>query len=1587
MSWYDIPLRRPVATSMLFCALLFLGIAGWQRMPIELLPSIEGDNLYVSFMRLNSDPEVIEREILIPLEGKAGELPGLKETHGEITGSQGSLTFNFEAGTDVKIRQLELQRIATELLKTQPRGSFISVDAQDTSMISRFVMSIQVLGGEDIDTLRSFVDERIQPRIAAVKGVATVFVSGGAPEEVTVKVDPDQCSALGITTLSVSDTLTRSVQRLKFLGGLETNTNRTPVMLDGRPKGPYELNELRLTSEKPALIRHVAEVSKGTGRKDSLFRVNSKPSVGLFVLKEEGANLVELGRDLRARIHELRTEFKPYGIDFLIGMDGADIIEKQIDRLKKLAASGFLISLIILFLFIRRPGAVAVVAVSVPVSLLTAMAFLYIGGYTINIVTLIGLAVGIGMLVDNSIVVYEAIQRKLERGVDPDRAATEGVKITFKAIMAATATNAVVFLPVPFLIDNGTMRSVMALLAAGILIPLGASLLVAIGLVPLLSRKFSAPSALKQLEEVKRRKDQYAGLPSPDKWRELFSGLLKNSLRTPASWLIVILTAVIITVIVGLPWVLLGNRNQEARDADQVRLSIDVPSGDSLESISRSMYSLEQAAIKIEGVESVESFVQEKNSTLTIRFVEKAKRPRELTAELVRTRIREVTNTVKGFSIRAENSSGEGGNRQQGNSGMGSILGQGASEVIISGPETKPLLDLALLVKERLESIPEIGSQRAWVSTRTGPDEIHIIPDHKMLISLGLMSDQVFPMLRLLSREGTEMNAGMIEDDGKEIPIIVRSDEKETGNLSQKMENLRMYTSAGVIPLGLISDARKMPPPNVIQHHNGRRELRVSYTLSSNAPTTGPAREALNDEILSMIKAVNLPEGYVIDPPNNDETTSYLKRLGIPILLMLFVVLAVTFESLLMPVLVLLSAPLTIIGAVWALFFAGMTLVDPMAIAGVVVLMGVMVNPAILLVDRIQKRVLFSNWSAGAAAIAAVRERSRPVLMTTCTTIAGLWPLAIATGTENEIWPPFAVVVMGGLVTSSLLVLLFIPIGFVFLNRIDRIFGRLGPLITVWWIGATAIIMTPLIYFEIITTMTWQVTTTLLVASVFLGVFVLIFRKPELPNPSPDMSVEVRFLHKTYGRPGPVGRAWRAGEHFAERVLARGGKPFLTSDTIQPIVTTLVLLSGVSYLSFTLISTWWRVVFSFAGAVILVRLLSLIRKLRGKCDEKGNPYPGGIENLMAFLVPWIVLILIGLFYYLAPVTVGIKPRIALFPMMLLILLILFIQMGRKTAKDLAGGMIHKKLEMGLLYRIKTLWQSLARAIFGLDLPRDEHAALINIHFSAHQGMIGFLGPNGAGKTTLLRSLAGILEPTTGTITIGGVLLKKIRKYLANWVGYLPQDFGLPNNLTGREYLEYFALLYRIDERDKIIERVNFLLGEVGLADQADKRIGDYSGGMRQRVAVARTLLRLPPVIIVDEPTVGLDPKERIRFRNLLTRLAETRIVLFSTHVVEDVAVACDRVIVLSKGKKVFDGEPGLLASVAKGKTWEMRIREGEEENLPENAIVVDQVPEAGGIYNIRILHQESPSPDAKPVTPNLQDGYLQLVGTRKKRVV
>jgi multidrug efflux pump subunit AcrB/ABC-type multidrug transport system ATPase subunit len=1605
VSVFAIPVRRPVATAMFFLGVVLLGVIAWQKLPVELLPPLEGNRLFVNFLRPGSEPEVVEREILLPLAARASELPDVEETRGELRGPGGTFNVRFDPRTDLKVRELELRRLAAELAREQPQGTFIDVSATDLSLASRFAMVVSLSGRSDVNVLRTIADEEVEPRLAAVPGVSQVFVAGGAPREITVHIDPDRCALLGVDPGLVASALRRSVGRLRYLGGVEDEAGRTSVILDGRLPGLSTLENIRLVPERPVLLRHVAEVERGTGRRQSVSRVNGESSVAMIVFKDEGSNLVRLGEDLRRRLDELTVELGDLAIHFTISFDGAELVEERLDRLKTLGASGFLIALLVLFLFLRHWRAVAVVGVAVPVSLLVALALLFLAGQTLNLITIFGLAVGIGMLVDNSIVVYEAVQRRLERGSAPDKAAEEGVRRTVRAILAASLTTIVVFLPVTFIeFEDAFLRGFLRIMTLAIILPLVGSVIVAVGLVPLLARRLAAPAALARMKRMRRRREGLGGLRPPDRALEVFSGMLVAALRRPALWLTGVGAAVLVTVVVALPWVAFSSLNQEAPEANPVQLAVEIPSDASLDNSVELIARLEESVQRFDGVERVESYLQEANSlingSLTVYLKPKKERPEDIDAARVRSVLRAAARKINQEQAGAEvvirnpgDTSGGGGGGGDGGDGAARLTGGAPSEIVVSGPEVERLKSLAVDLQARLGSISEIDSIR--VSGRPAQKELRVLPQQTLLTAFGLTADQVLPALAVVRREGLEMRIGYTDTDGEEIPLTVRR-EPDRRNAQRQLADLRVATAAGVLPISATSDVRRMQPPNTIMHHNGRRELSVYYRFGRGAPQTGPGREELEARISRAVQEVHRPPGYTVETPKGDEAIDWFKRILIPAILLLYAVLAITFESLTLPILVLVALPLTVLGATWALVFTG-TPFGPMAIVGTVSLIGLTVNPAILLVDRMQQRVRFAAASGGAAALAAVRERVRPVLLTSATTVAGLWPLALVTGEANEIWPPFATVLMGGLLTSTLLTLLVIPVGFVILNRLDRLFGRLGPWIMIGWVGSTAAVMTPLIVGGLIVTLTWKLITTVLVAALLLASIVLLLRRPERPEPEATDGppvLEVRNLKKIYGAPGPVGYAWRLPSLFAKKVLARGGTPFDPGDARERIPALAALVVGAGYLATIVQTPFWRLVFLFAAVIFATALLGDVRRARGKADRTGRVLPGGPEGAAAWMLPWVAVAWIAVDGYLVTrveswaANAGLaeggtkvaaeRADFATWFVVTLIVAVLVVQLGRRTAVKLARGDMPERLDEGFLRRWRTVWRRWSRRWFGLDLPREEVRALSHVNFRAERGMIGILGPNGAGKTTLLRQLAGILDPSIGRIVLGGVPLDELRRYLARYVGYLPQDFGLPANLSAREYLDYYALLYEMKPAEARRERVDMLLKEVGLGDRADDKIGSYSGGMRQRVAVARTLLRLPPVIIVDEPTVGLDPRERIRFRNLLSRLAEGRVVLFSTHVVEDVAVACERVIVLARGRMVFDGEPMDLAEHAEGRVWTARLLPEEEQALPEGARVVDHVPEGDGRSRLRILSSLKPHPEAVPDTPSLEDGYLML---------
>ncbi|MYF02785.1 MAG: ATP-binding cassette domain-containing protein [Gammaproteobacteria bacterium] len=1592
-SLLSLPVLRPVAISMLFLAMVILGTIGISRMPVELVPSFEGNVITVRFARPGSTDEVVEREILLPLMSRISGLGGVIDDHATISRSLGSLTLVFHPLTNMKVRERQVKDIASILVRQQPKNStYINVgnsagNGQLGAAGNRTVMQLLVTSeGLHSDAIYDIASDRIEPRLASVPGVATAQLQGGGGRQVNIFVDPDAAVALGISLGDVRGAIANSLGQVASVGTLDSGNGRTNVMVDGQVDSINHIRNARVDPARGVTVTHISTIELGYALGETRLRYNGNPAIRLQVFQEPGSNLVKVGKALEKRIEEVRREIQHFGLGLEILNNQAEIIDNQIDRVYKLGFIGLAIALVVLFLFLRRWRAVLVVGISVPVSVTFALAGLYLLGQTVNLLTLFGLTMAIGLLVDNSVVVYESILRGLERGLSTVQATRIGLRKTVRAIVAASVTTTIVFLPIFIVgLEDPILQQQVETLAIAVILPIIASMLVAVGLVPLLAHKLAAPAAFKRIQQRREVRKLRGGFRTPEPMKILLSGFAAKAIRHPASWIAGTIILVLATLVSTLAFnlVAVGGLAREAEQANNIFVPIRVHENKraELDQIEQHIQVIEEILLDTAGVESIQSSVNVQRVSLDIAFVDINDRPDDFRASEFRPlvdRIIQEKNMTDVFDLVGVYRGYRGGWSGQGYYG-GSWFRGTPKEVIVSGPDPKLLYEVAHDISTRLREHPRVQSAEVPI-TRSSP-ELWIEPNRRALEAFGLTLQQAMSFVDLSGRGSGSTQINFPLSNGREIPIYIELESARDRNVAlRELREMHVQTPNGALPVTELASIRQGTPPATITYRKGRRELPVNYSLDDDVPDSGPERVAIEENVKEFIRQIPLPAGYVVDTPSEGEQFSYAKKLVLPVLGLLFLVLAFTFESLAVPVLIFLAIPLVIVGSLWGLILTG-TPFEFFAYLGFFVLAGLSINPSILLLDRMQQ---FSRagFTRGGAAFASVLERTRPVLMTTATTVAALFPLAITTGRENEMWPPFAIVVMGGLVSSAILTLIIIPVGYVFLKRLDETFGRLGAWLMIGWMTLTIGTVFVFVEFAGLKAFFWQIVCSVLIGGFYLGLIVLIFRRVELPEPEArdgPPKLVVTYLRKIYGLPGAIRRALNSRKEFVAKVLEAKGTIFTRAETLERTMVLLILAFGFSAIGWINNAGGWKLMFWLAASAFLALICVEIRKFRGYVTPEGVHVRGGIEGFFKILLPWIAVLSFCYLEIVNPVYLNDEPaRTNWFWPIVFSTLLLFGQMVRRNALQQSTGKIAPRVTRGFLKYPRTWYRRMTLKLGGLDLPGKEIHALSSVSFTATKGMIGILGPNGAGKTTLLRQLAGILDPTRGNVRYGGVSLGPIRNVLARWVGYLPQDAGLPRNLSSREYLAYYAALYEIPPEERA-ERVRTLLKEVGLGDKIDEKIGSLSGGMRQRVAVARTLLRLPSIIIVDEPTVGLDPRERIRFRNLLSRLAASRIVLFSTHVVEDVAISCDRVLVIAKSRLRFDGSPTDLAQQATDKVWEVELEPGASFELPTGATLAEESPTPAGGKLQRIVAAVSPSERAKSIGPRPEDGYLWLL--------
>lgn len=1559
-------LRRPVATTMAFAALSLLGLVSLLDLPVELVPQVRDNQIHVEVLRPASNAATLEREIVLPLEARVSRLRGVREVRAVTRDSRAQLTLTLARGSDPRVALREVQQVAAELSARQPFGTRIEADDRRIDLFSRYVLRLGLRAAGDADAVRRLAED-LAPRLQGVDGVAQVWIEGGRRRSLQVLIDAQRCQAQGVSPVAVHEVLARWNLRALPLGDVDHGDRRVPVRVGGRLAGAEQVRALVVAPEGHVRLGDVADVQPGWERTQALYRVNGQPAVSLVVFKLDDANLVSVGRALRTRVAQLERELARQGAALRLEFDAADYVERELARLRGMAFSGFAVALVVLWLFVRRPSAVAVLALATPVSLLLAMILLRACGVGLNVFSMIGLAVGVGVLLDNTIVVYENIVRLRQTGLDLFAAAQRGCEQVLRATLAGTATNVVVFAPLLWIdFADEAFRQLFGVLALAIVVPQVTSLVVAVGLVPVLTHEWLRRRPTDMATTAPGLRVEATALTAA---RLALKSMLRHPLKT--TWLVVLAAA--LTVALALPLVLTHTAERRP-PRDRIDVQVELPEGTTLEHGAALFERVERWVGAQTGVDEVRASIRPEGGTLSIALLDEARQPPGFELAGLRRALDEFLEGLPGAHFRTDVSLSAAGSESADGQDGGGLLGAGSGDhVLVRSSHAHQAHQLAAAVVERLRAFDALTGVR--FDLRRGADELRVLPDAQALAREGLSTRDLLLWLAAVRREGWPQQVPLLAADGRELPLEV----VQAGAQQRDLQALRAaHVPAGgaQLRLGDLAQLEGHPGAPELLRRDRDYTARVDFRLKPGAPERGPALEALRRRVQEALAGLGHPQGARLELRQGGTQEAWFERAFVPMLVLLFAVLACAYESLGLPLLVLVGVPLTLLGGVWGLALSGSGVEEGMVLMGLVALLGLAVNPAILMVERMQEYVVARGQRPARAALQGFGDGLRPVLMTGATTVAGLVPQALRTGAENEIWPPFAAVVIGGVVASTLLTLLLMPLGFVLFQRFRAELARLGrpavllasalaTLLCGWLFGPS----------QLVTSLFWRV---LLAPSVWLLALLAAWalaawgqKRARAAAPQPAIGrLVVQRLAKSYGWPAPWRREWqRARARRLRRqaqLVARGESAAL----LDPLVALLPIGAGLIWLASLTRQPFWLAALLAALAWLLAACMHVTASALGAARPAWATRAQTWQARLGRVLPFAAL---GVLHVRA--ALPLRVSVALLGLLALA------TYASVTSRRIAAGVLPVQAEgRGRAWR--SGWRSTCRYVFTLGSPGTPVDALRGVSLDLQPGLVGLLGPNGAGKSTFMRVLCGVLRPTRGRIDLWSGSAEP--GPMTARVGFLPQDFGEHEGLSAREVLDYYALLHGLHDGAERGRRIEALLAEVGLAERAGESVRNLSGGMRQRLGIARILVHDPDIIVVDEPTVGLDPNERIRFRHLLTRLAERRIVLFSTHVVEDISAACGRVLVLDQGRLRFQGSPEELRALAAGQVLEAS---GVPDDWAPGAgwRITERRPEEQGTCTVRLLAvpghagQVAP-PVARPVAPSLEEAYLFLLG-------
>ncbi len=992
----EVAVRRRVSVFMTALAVIAFGVVGYQRLTVELFPDISYPSITIQTDFPDTAPQEVETLVSRPVEEVVGVLQGLRTVRSVSRPGVSEVTLDFDWGSDMDQLSMEVREKLDRLIL--PEGT-------EDPIVLRFdpaldpIVRLALHGEGSLTALRRLADRQLKQDFETLEGVASAQVRGGYEPEVQIEVDQERLAALGIPLETLRQVV--GVSNVNIPGGaLRGAQSQYLVRTINEFESVEEIGNLivRQVDGAAVRLRDVATVRMATADRDEITRVNGHESVEIAIFKEGDANTVRVARGLRERIAEWQQGKLPPQSQLTVLFDQSGFIEAAVSGVRNAALIGGLLAVLILLAFLRDLRSSMIIATSITLSIVITFVIMYRADVSLNIMSLGGLTLGIGMLVDNSIVVLEAISRAREQGLGRARAAIEGTLEVGAAVVASTLTTVAVFLPIVFV--EGMAGQLFRDQALTVTFSLSASLLVAVTVIPMLS-------ALGPDRPPSHRTQTL----HPTRTARVYDRLLGFALRRPAFTLALAVLCFTVSVVAarGLHTGLIPSLTE-----GEFYFEVKLPEGSSLLATDRIVEDMEESVAQDDRIERYFSTVGSRLAGGGLSLQTRAENLAQLNVVLSEGASESdeaaVIEDLRSAFVDIPDLSIEVGRPSY-------FQLKTPVEVLLFADDLTTLRDLSLEMVERLQRIDGVIDLRS--SLEAGNPELQVIFDRQRLAALGLDMGTLSESLRNRV-QGVVPTRYKLDD--QQIDVRIRNAGIREGSRAD-VRNLVLPGPEGPIRLMSVADVHLDRGPAEIHRVQQQRAAVISGDLR------GRSLGDVLPEIQSLLDSTPLPPNVTVAlGGQNEEMQSSFASLRFALALAVFLVylvMASTFESFLHPLLVLFTIPLATVGVVLGLRLTDTT-VSVIVLIGVVMLVGIVVNNAIVLIDAINR---FRR--EGDEKLVAIRRaghvRLRPILMTTLTTVLGLAPMAIPAGDGAQLRSPLAITVASGLLLSTLLTLVVIP--------------------------------------------------------------------------------------------------------------------------------------------------------------------------------------------------------------------------------------------------------------------------------------------------------------------------------------------------------------------------------------------------------------------------------------------------------------------------------------------------------------------------------------------------------------------------------